>query len=174
MSIRHGVGFLLALSCLLPARAVGQEAERSPELERLGFYVGAWDETGEMRGDPASPFQAISGGETCAWAAGGFAVVCDEKTAGPGGGWEGVYILGYDAEAGQYHVHGIEKPGSSMHAVGRVEGERWVWLTDPAPDGTQARFTFAPADAGARTLVLEVGAGDSYAAIAKVTYSPRE
>jgi len=174
MSIRHGVGCLLALSCLLPARAVGQEVERSPELERLGFYVGVWDETGEMRGDPANPFEAISGGETCAWAAGGFAVVCDEKTAGPGGGWEGVYILGWDSEASQYSVYGIEKPGSSLPAVGPVEGERWVWRTDPAPDGSRARFTFAPADAGARTLVLEVGAGDDYAAIAKVTYSPRE
>jgi len=147
---------------------------RSPELQQLGFYVGAWDETGEMRDDPANPFQAISGGETCEWAAGGFAVVCEEKTGGPGGGWEGVYILGYDSEAKQYSVHGIEKPGSSMHGVGHLEGERWIWLTDPAPDGSQLRFTFAPADAGARTLVLEVGAGESYAAIARVTYSPRK
>ena len=174
MSIRHGVGCLLALWCLNPARAVGQEVARSPEVERLGFYVGVWNETGEMRDDPAKPFAAISGGETCEWAAGGFAVVCQEKTAGPGGGWEGVYILGYDSEAKQYSVHGIEKPGSSMHAVGQIEGDRWIWVTDPAPDGSQLRFTFAPADAGTRTLVLEAGAGDSYAAIAKVTYSPRK
>jgi hypothetical protein len=174
MRIRHGVGCFLALWCLHPTRAVGQDAARSPELQRLGFYVGLWNETGEMRDDPAKPFKAISGGETCEWAAGGFAVICEEKTTGPGGGWEGVYILGYDSTAKQYYVHGIEKPGSSMHAVGHIEGDRWVWLTDPAPDGSQLRFTFAPADASARTLVLEAGTGDSYAAIAKVTYSLRK
>lgn len=174
MRIRHGVGCLLALWCLHPVQAVGQDVARSPELQRLDFYVGAWNETGEMRDDPANPFKAISGGETCNWAAGGFAVICEEKTAGPGGGWEGVYILGYDKTANQYHVHGIEKPGSSMHAIGRIEGDRWIWLTDPAPDGSQVRFTFAPAGAGARTLVLEVGSGDNYAALAKVTYSLRK
>jgi len=124
-----------------------------------------------MREDPAKPFAPISGSETCMWAAGSFAVTCEEKTSGEGGGWQGVYILGYDPATKQYHVHGIEKPGSSLHGVGHVEGDRWVWLTDPAPDGSQVRYTFAPVRAGVRTLVVEVRTGGSWAQIADLTYT---
>jgi hypothetical protein len=127
-----------------------------------------------MRDDPSNPFAAISGGETCRWAEGGFVVLCEEKTDGPGGGWEGVYLLGYDPQSNNYHVLGIEGPGNTMHAVGQVEDDQWTWLTDPAPDGSQVRYTFAPATEGARTLVVEVGSGDSWVAIANVTYSPRK
>jgi hypothetical protein len=128
--------FFLTLSCSLSTHASAQEAPRSGELQKLDFFIGHWNETGEMRADPSKPLAAISGGETCRWAEGGFVVLCEEKTGGPGGGWEGVYILGYDPQAKDYHVTGIERPGTIMHAVGRVESNRWTWLTDPAPDGS--------------------------------------
>jgi hypothetical protein len=127
-----------------------------------------------MRNDPTKPFFSISGGETCKWAAGGFAVICEEKTAGPGGGWEGVYILGYDPAAKEYHVHGIERPGNSLHGVGRIESDRWIWTTDPAPDGSLVRYTFSPGCEGRRSLVVEAGSGGKWAAIATVTYTSRK
>jgi len=76
--------------------ALGQDGAKSPALQRLNFYVGRWSEAGQMREDPTKPFKPISGSETCKWAAGSFAVTCEEKMGGQGGGWEGVYILGYD------------------------------------------------------------------------------
>lgn len=164
---------ILIISCILPATAASQAASKSPELQRLGFYVGRWTETGQMREDPSQPFKAISGGETCRWAAGGYAVVCEEKMTGPGGGWDGVYILSYDAAGKQYHVYGTEKPGNNMHAVGQVDGERWVWVTDPAPDGSRLRYTFAPAGAGARTVAVEAGSPGHWAGIVNVTYTRR-
>lgn len=165
---------VVVLGCIFPLIAASQAASRPSEVQRLGFYVGQWSETGQMRADPAEPFKPVSGGETCSWAAGGYAVVCEEKTAGEGGGWEGAYILSYDAAGKQYHVYGTEKPGSNMHAVGRVDGERWLWETDPAPDGSRARYTFVPADAGARTMSVEVGAGDDWAEIVNIKYTPRK
>jgi hypothetical protein len=174
MHMRHLVSGLLTLGCLAPAGTSGQDAAASPDLRRLDFYVGRWSEAGQMREDPTKPFKPISGSETCSWAAGNFAVTCEEKTSGEGGGWEGVYILGYDPASRQYHVHGIEKPGTSVHGVGQIEGDRWVWVTDPAPDGSQLRYTFAPAGAGARTLVVEALVEDSYLQIANITYTPRK
>lgn len=165
---------IVGLSCLFPTVGASQVGPRPPEVERLQFYVGNWSETGEMRDGPDKPFEEISGSETCRWSAGGYAVLCEEKTEGPGGGWEGVYILSYDAAAGQYHVRGTEKPGIDMHAVGRLDGDRWIWLTDPAPDGSRARYTFAPADAGARTLTVEVGAGEDWFGIVNLKYMPRD
>lgn len=173
--MRVRVMSLVAVTCLAwAAAAPAQDAVRSAELRQLDFFVGHWAVAGEMRDDPAKPFTPISGAETCSWAAGGFAVTCEEKTAGEGGGWDGVYILGHDRSAGGYFVHGVEKPGTTLHAVGKLDGERWVWFTDAAPDGSRARYTFAPKGADARSLVVEVGAGDSWAAIVNVTYTRRK
>lgn len=144
-----------ALSGLLTTMVLAEEASKPRELQRLSFYVGSWSETGRLRDDPAKPFKPIAGGETCGWAAGGNAVLCQEKTSGDGGGWDGVYILSYDAAARHYHVHGTENPGGNLHAVGRVEGDRWIWLTDPAPDGSRLRYTFAPSVHGSRTVTYE-------------------
>jgi len=165
---------MVALICMLPGIAASQAATRSAEIQRLQFFVGNWGETGQMRDDPSKPFKHIAGGEICKWAAGGYAVTCEEKTAGAGGGWEGVYILSYDAVGKQYHVHGTEKPGSNMHAVGQLEGNRWVWLTDPAPDGSRVRYTFAPAGSGARTMAVDAGAGESWSRIVDITYTSRK
>lgn len=164
---------MVVLSCILPMTAASQAAARPPEVQRLGFYVGRWSEAGQMRDDPGKPFQAIRGGETCSWAAGGYAVLCEEKTAGPSGGWEGVYILSYDAAGKQYHVYGTEKPGSNMHAVGRVEGVRWVWETDPAPDGSRLRYTFDPAGAAGRTMTVEAGGDGNWTGVVNIRYTRR-
>lgn len=166
---------MVAVSWILPGIAASQAVTtKSAEVAQLQFYVGDWNEAGEMRDDPSKPFKAISGSETCRWTAGGYAVMCEEKTTGPGGGWEGVYILSYDSVGKQYHVHGTEKPGMNMHAVGQLDGSRWIWLTDPAPDGSRVRYIFAQADAGARTLTVDVGAGDQWATIVNIKYMSRK
>lgn len=173
MRLLRTVGTMVVLGSILPMTAASQGTSDSPEVQRLAFYVGHWSEAGQMRDDPDTPFQAITGGETCSWAAGGYAVVCEEKTAGPGGGWEGVYILSYDPAGKQYHVYGTEKPGSNMHAVGRVDGDRWVWETDAAADGTRLRYTFAPVTADARTMTVEAGDGDRWSDIVTIKYTRR-
>jgi hypothetical protein len=172
MSLRRFASMFVALSCVVPGLAVSQAASAPVEVQRLQFYVGRWSEAGEMRNDPSGPFKPIAGGETCRWAAGGYAVACEEKTDGEGGGWEGVYILSYDPAGKQYHVYGTEKPGVNLHAVGRLDGERWVWVTDPAPDGSLLRYTFVRADGGARTLTVEAGAGDTWSGIVNLKYTP--
>lgn len=174
MHLFRSVVAIVGLSLMLPKVAASQVESRPAEVQRLQFYVGDWDEAGEMRDGPDTPFKEIAGGETCKWSAGGYAVLCEERTEGPGGGWEGVYILSYDAAGGQYHVYGTEKPGSNMHAVGRLDGDRWVWVTDPASDGSRVRYTFAPAGAGARTLTVDVGVGEDWFGIVNLEYTSRD
>jgi hypothetical protein len=174
MHVWRTVCAIVALFFALPHTAASQVDSVPAEVRQLQFYVGEWTETGEMRGGPNQPFEQIAGSETCKWSAGGYAVLCEEKTEGPGGGWEGVYILSYDAAGRQYHVHGTEKPGSNMHAVGRLQGDRWIWLTDPAPDSSRARYTFAPAGDGARTLTVDVGAGEDWFGIVNIEYTARD
>jgi hypothetical protein len=171
MPLLRSASTIVALSYMLPGLAVSQAVSRPAEFQRLQFYVGRWTETGQMRDDPNGVFKPVAGGETCSWAAGGYAVMCEEKTEGEGGGWEGVYILSYDAVGKQYHVYGTEKPGNNIHAVGQLDGDRWVWVTDPAPDGSRVRYTFVPAGAGARKMTVDVGAGDRWSAIVNIEYT---
>jgi hypothetical protein len=156
MHLFGSVAMIVGLGSMLPKVAAAQVESRPAEVQRLQFYVGRWKETGQMRDDPSKLFQPVGGGETCKWSAGGYAVLCEEKTEGAGGGWEGVYILSYNAAGQQYHVHGTERPGYNIHALGRLDGDRWIWVTDPAPDGSQVRYTFAPAGAGARTMTVNI------------------
>ncbi len=164
----------VALLGILPGMASPQGGSAPPEVRRLQFYVGSWSEDGRMRGDPANDFGAIAGEETCRWAAGGYAVICEESTAGAGGGWEGVYILSYDATAGRYRVYGIEKPGTTIQAAGRIEGDRWIWETDPAPDGSRVRYTFAPAAGSDRTMIVALGTGEGWSPIVEIRYTRRK
>lgn len=161
----------LGLALLPITQLSAQAAPKPPQVDLLAFYVGSWTESGSMRDDPAKPMQAIAGSETCRWSAGGYAVLCEEKVSGAGGGWEGVYILSYDAGSGKYHVNGTEKPGVNMHATGEITGDRWVWMVDPAPDGTQVRYTFAPAGENARSMVVEIQSGTDWIRIVDVRYS---
>lgn len=154
----------------LPNLAAAQAP--SPEVRSLQFYVGSWTASGEMRGDPSGPFEPVTGYENCSWVAGGYVVLCVEKVSGASGGYEGAYLLHYDAEGGRYEVYGVEAPGTTMHATGRLDGERWHWETDPAPDGSRLRYTFAPAEGSARTMSVEAGAGDEWVGVLNVTYTP--
>lgn len=170
----RGVKSLLtwaAMTGCLAAVVLAQDATKSAEVERLDFFVGQWSSTGQMREDPAKPFMAIKGGETCSWVAGGYAVLCLEKAGGESGGWEGAYILSYDATSGQYHAHGTESPGVNMHAVGRVEGDQWIWLTDPGPDGSRLRYVFASAGEDGRTMTVAAGSGDEWASVVEISYT---
>jgi hypothetical protein len=174
MSRLRFLGAVLGFGCLLSGTGGAQATATSVEIGKLAFSVGRWSEAGQMREDSTRPFAPIAGGETCRWAAGKYAVLCEEETTGAGGGWEGVYILSYDAAGKQYHVYGTERPGNNMHAVGRVDGERWVWITDPAPDGPLLRYTFAPTGQGARTLTVETGRAQTWTSIVNLTYTPEQ
>jgi hypothetical protein len=164
-------GSFLLLALAATSQLIAQSTPKPPQIDRLAFYVGNWTESGTMRADPTKPMQPIGGGETCRWAAGGYAVLCEEQNSGAGGGWEGVYILSYDAGSGKYHVHGTDKPGLNMHAVGEIIGNQWVWMVDPAPDGTQVRYVFTPSGNNARTMVVEVQSGTEWTKVVDMTYS---
>jgi hypothetical protein len=130
---------------------------QKPNVGQLGFFVGKWDGKGEMRDGPTATFKAISGGETCRWAAGGAAVVCEEKESGPGGGWDGAYTLGYDPKTDTYSLYGIESPGSVIRGTGKLKNNVWVWNAQSVANGTSSssRFTFRADGKKVRTMLVE-------------------
>ena len=146
MHLFRSVGTIIGLACMLPPAAASQAEARPAEVQRLQFYVGHWNEAGQMRSDPNEPFKDVAGGETCTWSAGGYAVVCEEKTEGPGGGWEGVYILSYDAAARtskcpcHFSIFDPEKRGQLVCGQATQALPRIVLSYDDSDDGVRAVF----------------------------------
>jgi hypothetical protein len=88
------------------------------------------------------------------------------------------FYVGKWSEAGQMRDDPAKpfKPiaGGNLHAVGQIEGNRWIWVTDPATDGSRLRYTFAPSLQGARTLMVEAGTDGSWSPIANIKYAVRK
>ena len=136
--------------------ATAQPSNPSPARNLL-FYVGTWSARGQMRDAPTSDFKAVTGSETCRWAAGGAAVLCEEKETGPGGGWNGVYLLGYDTKQGVYTLYGIESPGTIVRGTGKLENNVWTWTAESIVEGaaSPSRYVFKGDGNNARTMTVE-------------------
>ena len=154
--IRRSILLIASMILAGSGSAAGQQGS-GPKVGKLGFYVGTWSGRGLMRDAPSSVFKAISGRETCRWAAGRSAVLCEEKETGPGGGWNGVYLLGYDAKQDSYTLFGIEEPGTVVRGTGKLENNVWKWTAESVAGGSSssARYTFTGDGRKSRMMVVE-------------------
>ena len=148
---------VLMLLVAVNVRVVEAQQSSAPKVGQLGFYVGKWSGRGLMRDAPNGVFKAIRGGETCRWAAGGAALVCEEKETGPGGGWNGIYLLGYDEKADSYTLFGIESPGTVVRGTGKLENSVWTWTAESVTGGSSspARYTFRADGKNSRIMLVE-------------------
>jgi hypothetical protein len=140
--------------------AAGQQGS-APKVGKLGFYVGKWAGRGLMRDHPAAVFKGIHGRETCRWAAGGAAVLCEEKETGPGGGWNGVYLLGYDERQDSYTLFGIEEPGTIVRGTGKLEKGVWKWTAESVAAGRSSPARYTLTGDGRKSRMMAVEAPDA-------------
>ena len=154
--IRKSILLIASMILAGSGNAAGQQGS-APKIGKLGFYVGAWTGRGLMRDNPAAVFKRINGRETCRWAAGGAAVLCEERETGPGGGWNGVYLLGYDEKQDTYTLFGIEEPGTVVRGTGKLDNKVWHWTAESITAGSSgpARYTFTGDGKKSRMMVVE-------------------
>jgi hypothetical protein len=169
---------ILMVLCLymVPFFCLAEESPKpGPEVNQLSFYVGKWNETGESRSDPSGAFGKLSGHESCEWFSGGYSVVCRESTVDSNGTSDGLYILAYDVNKKLYTVYGTDNFGTIYSGTGTVENGTWRWTAEAVSGDstTPMRYNFNSADAGARTMSVEVGDGNgSWSELLRVTYTP--
>ena len=130
-----------------------------PEHKRLGFFVGTWNGTGEMKPGPFGPGGKIASTDRCEWFEGGFAVVCRSEGKGPTGPMKGIGILGYSTEEKVYTYYGIDNSGMLMTAAARgtVQGDTWTY-TDESMFGGQkvkSRVTIKEVSPKEQTFLME-------------------
>jgi uncharacterized protein DUF1579 len=122
----------VALCVALGARAQAPEKKPtpSPEQKKLGFFVGTWNQEGEMKGNPAAAGGKISGSETCEWFTGGFQVVCHSSGNGPMGSFKGLGFMTYSADDKAYYFQGIDSMGQADSGKGTLDGKTWTFLSE--------------------------------------------
>jgi hypothetical protein len=109
----------------------------TPEHKRLGYFVGTWHATGEMKPNPFVPEGEFTMTETCEWFEGGFAVVCHSQGTSHMGPSRGLAIMSYSTEKKAYTYYGIENNPMVMTTVphGVVQGDSWVFEDESTMGG---------------------------------------
>jgi hypothetical protein len=105
---------MLSISCLLIVAlapcgptAMAEEPKPSPEVQKLGYWLGTWRGEGETTGGPFGPAGKLSSTTTCEWFEGGFQLVCRGEETGPSGTRKFLNIRAYDETAKAYTEYGI-------------------------------------------------------------------
>ena len=98
-----------------------------PEVEKLGYFVGAWTSAGQIKAGPMGEGGATTGRDSCGWMPGKFFVGCMILSDGPMGRIQTEGIMGYDTEKKTYTWSSFESTGRHETATGTFEGGTWTW-----------------------------------------------
>lgn len=111
-----------------PAPAAAKPAP-TPEHKKLGYFVGNWTSSGDMKESPFGPAGTITTQDTCEWFDGGFAIVCRGSGKGPTGPMKSLAILGYNTDEKVYTYYGVDNTPMNMNTVpkGKVENGTWTY-----------------------------------------------
>jgi hypothetical protein len=129
-----------ALLALLPAAALAQAPQPSPEYKRLSYFAGTWSFDGAVKDTPLGPGGPITFKQTCELMEGGLALVCRSEGKNPMGPTKAVAIISYDAQQKAYTYTAAESNMPAFTAIGQVNGAVWTWNAEMTM-GTQKIFT---------------------------------
>jgi hypothetical protein len=136
----------LALLVLAPCIAAGETApvpKTAPEVQKLGYYVGAWVGHGETKAGPLGLAGKLSSEQTCEWFTGGSQVVCRGEEHGPTGTRAFLNILSYDQAARSYAQYSISSRGEAEYdRGGSLVGNKLTWLLEQDAGGKPAKFRY--------------------------------
>ena len=136
---------LVLTSGLSFAQAPGEKPAPGPEHKKLGYFVGKWTTTGEMKPSPFMPGGKMTSNDICEWFEGGFAVVCRYEGKGPTGPTKGLGILGYSTDEKAYTYYGLDNSPMTMASVprGTVQGGTWIYNDESKMGGkpVKSRYT---------------------------------
>src|SRR5262245_7935653 len=142
---RIGVGSVLLIVAQVASSgaAMAQEPTPSPEVQRLGYYLGTWRGDGESKGGPFGPAGKLSSTTTCEWFAGGFQLVCRGEETGPTGKRTFLNIRAYDESAKAYTEYGISNFGESEYDTGgSIIGNKKTFVVNNEVDGKTVKVRY--------------------------------
>jgi len=99
----------------------------SPEVARLGYFVGEWTSEAEIHPGPMGAGGKATGQSHCRWLEGNFFVSCMDDSTTPMGKLSGLGVMGYDAAKKVYTWSGFNNMGQAETATGTVTGKTWTY-----------------------------------------------
>lgn len=130
--------------------AVGQQAQPNPtppqptqQQQMMNYFAGDWTLTGTTKISPKSPAAPFTGTEHGAWVPGGFFLESHSVTKGPMGNVHGTRVMEYNANDKVYTYNAYNSLGEHIMAVGKVQGDTWVWNSEEKLNGiiVKGRYT---------------------------------
>lgn len=164
---------LAAIASIVIGAAAGRaqektEAAKAPtpvprpglEVERLGYFVGAWNSAGKVQPGPWGEGGDTNGRDSCGWMPGKFFVGCMMQSDGPMGRIQTEGIMGWDTEKKVYTWTSFDSRGRREMATGAYENGVWTWsgetkmgekvvktryvVTDTTPEGYAFKWETSP------------------------------
>jgi Protein of unknown function (DUF1579) len=125
---------LLSVLCvsvwLFCAKSFAQMPSPAPELKKLDFLVGTWNDQGDMKASPMGPGGKMTMTEKNDWMPGGFFLTLHTNFTSEMGSGSGMAFMGYDADNKQYTYDEFNSMGERSHSTGSLDGDTWTWLGD--------------------------------------------
>ena len=119
-----------------------QMPKPGPEQKNLGYFVGVWQTTGDMKPGPMGPGGKFSGMDHIEWMPGGFFMVSHTTGSSSMGKETGLAIYGYDADKKVYTYDEFNSRGEVVHATGTYDGKVWAWSADLNMGGNTVKTHF--------------------------------
>jgi hypothetical protein len=107
-----------------------QGPKPGPEVEKLGYFVGAWSSTGHVKPSPLGDGGDTKGRESCGWMPGKFFVGCMMMSESPMGRIQTEAIMGWDSDKKVYSWTSFDSTGRHETATGVFENGVWTWSSD--------------------------------------------
>jgi hypothetical protein len=129
-------------STLLIAQTPPQMPKPGPEQKNLGYFVGIWKLTGDVKPGPMGPGGKFTGTERVEWMPGGFFLVSHSQGSSPMGKETGLAVYGYDADKKVYTYDEFSSTGENIHATGTFDGKVWTWSSESPMGGKPMKGHF--------------------------------
>lgn len=137
--------WVMAFAALMPATALAADQTPGPghEIQKLGYYVGAWQGHGETKGGPFGRAGKLSSHMDCDWFAGKFQVVCRGEETGPTGTRSFLNILAYDAATKAYTEYAISSRGEAEYdRGGSLVGNKLSYIVTQQAGGKPVKLRY--------------------------------
>jgi hypothetical protein len=132
-----------------------------PEFQRMAYFVGTWNFSGEAKAGPMGPGGAVTMTETCEMMDGGFAIVCRSQGKGPTGPTRATSIMTYDPAKKVYTYTAAESGMPVFTALGTMNAGTWTWTTESNMGGQAMRTKVTVKEGGPTSydFTMEMAAG---------------
>jgi hypothetical protein len=128
---------VLLLGVPIQAQAQQGPPTPGPEVQRLAYFVGNWNEVGKSTAHGMEG--PVSSTQSWEWTAGGFFVEGHSDNESPAGAFKIMAVLGYDPETKMYIYNAFDSWGEQITAKGNVSGDTWTWTSETMMQGTSMK-----------------------------------